>query len=1081
MDSAANTTTTERTDLPAPNEHSTIQSEPAESTASIPTETVPYSNEQSTETFLNPASTSYFSYVNIRGLKTKSNATKVDLVKDLLIEKNQLFFALTETWLREEKDAEIHIDGYKLFRCDRNRAKRKFGRNSGGVAIYVRDDIANSFENILTFSNGVIELLVIYSKIENLVIACIYRQPDDVAGSNRSTSMQLNRALSSFHNLVDTFDPVPNIIMLGDFNLPHIQWPFCTATKGASRDEKQMIETLNDFMDNLFLTQYISESTHKDGNVLDLVLTNNSNIFHDHCITQPLHSTSDHYIIEIVSKLQTSSSPSEAEPKHQPDSLNEYNYHCDKINWDEVKNDLSKIDWQKELRNCEPDSILQIIYQTLLEVSKKHVPIRIKKDNKSPIPKERQNLMRRRSRINKRLVYITSTATKDRLHSELLDIEIKLQKSRKKSKFIQENNAISNIKSNPKYFYSYAKRFSKTYNKIGPLKDNAGNYVYDNVKMANLFADQYKSVFTKSNEKLPCSSELFPDDNSTELNDIPFTEEDMIKAIDELSANSASGPECVAAIMLKNCKDEIAPALYILWRKCFDQGITPQQLKNPNVVPIHKGGSLAVPSNFRPVALTSHVIKIFEKVVKMYMVNFLDRNNLFNDNQHGFRKGRSCLSQLLIHYEEILTALEQDKSVDVIYLDFCKAFDKVDFGVLLRKLKCMGIGGKLGRWIYSFLTERKQVVIVNGFHSRKEDVESGVPQGSVLGPLLFLIHISNIDEDLKHSTLRCFADDSRVTKVIESEIDCQLLQEDLSSVYCWTSRNKMVLNDSKLEALRYANNQTYAYRSPTNTVIKEEESVKDLGIIMSNDATFNTHICTLTMKIRNLASWILRTFQSREKLLLLTMWKTLVLPIHDYCSQLWSPHKVGHIQQLEDIQRSFIRKVKGFENLDYWERLKGLKMLSLQRRRERYQLIYLHKILTLKAPGISSVPANTGFITRSTAKSRNGFRIVLDSNSCRKNVKSSKKDHSFGSHAVKLFNILPKRLRNACLEMSPDEFKSKLDKYLELIPDEPRVNGYTSFCRAPSNSMVDMVTKVRLDQRMLGRNTSQWGGSPTSP
>lgn len=279
---------------------------------------------------------------------------------------------------------------------------------------------------------------------------------------------------------------------------------------------------------------------------------------------------------------------------------------------------------------------------------------------------------------------LTSPAKKDKLRIELLEIEYKLNESRKKTRLQEEARAVNSIKRNSKY----AKRFSKTFNQIGPLKDKSGNFIYENQKIANLLSDQYKSVFSKPETHLPPVNQLFPDNCSADkLTDIPYTINDLIAAIDELSNTAASGPDYVAAILLKNTKHELAPALYVLWRKCLDEGITPYKLKQPEIVPIYKGGSMAIPANFRPVSLTSHLIKIFEKVIKKYPVNYLEDHNLFNANQHGFRKGRSCLSQLLVHYEQILSALENDKDVDVVYLDFSKAFDKVDFEVLLKKIK----------------------------------------------------------------------------------------------------------------------------------------------------------------------------------------------------------------------------------------------------------------------------------------------------------------------------------------------------------------------------------------------------------
>ena len=180
----------------------------------------------------------------------------------------------------------------------------------------------------------------------------------------------------------------------------------------------------------------------------------------------------------------------------------------------------------------------------------------------------------------------------------------------------------------------------------------------------------------------------------------------------------------------------------------MDSGVIPNIMKTANIIPVHKGGSRGLAKNYRPIALTSHLIKVFEKVLSKSIVAFMEINNLFNPGQHGFRYGRSCLSQLITHYDHILDLLEQGHNVDVVYIDFAKAFDKVDFMVTMHKLISLGISGKVGRWIYSFLTHRTQQVMVNKSFSKPIEVKSGVPQGSVLSPLIFLILIGDIDKDV---------------------------------------------------------------------------------------------------------------------------------------------------------------------------------------------------------------------------------------------------------------------------------------------------------------------------------------------
>lgn len=239
--------------------------------------------------------------------------------------------------------------------------------------------------------------------------------------------------------------------------------------------------------------------------------------------------------------------------------------------------------------------------------------------------------------------------------------------------------------------------------------------------------------------------EFFAEDvPQTSLTDIHITPGDTEKAIKELKINSTAGPDGVPAILLLKCSKQLAHPLYKLWRCSLDTGVIPQLLKTAIVCPIYKGGDRRLPKNYRPLALTSHLIKTFEKCARNKIVKYMEDSHLFNDKQHDFRKGRSCLSKLLAHQDWVLNKLAERKNVDVVFLDFAKAFDKVDHGILLHKVKALGITGKIGKWVHAFLTNRLQAVAVDGYTSEKIPVVSGVPQGSVLGPLLFLIHMGDI-------------------------------------------------------------------------------------------------------------------------------------------------------------------------------------------------------------------------------------------------------------------------------------------------------------------------------------------------
>ena len=360
------------------------------------------------------------------------------------------------------------------------------------------------------------------------------------------------------------------------------------------------------------------------------------------------------------------------------------------------------------------------------------------------------------------------------------------------------------------------------------------------------------------------------------------------------------------------------------------------------------------------------------------------------------------------------------------------------------------------KWIESFLSDRIQYVYVNGRKSKPARVNSGVPQGSVLGPLLFLIMVGDIDSSLKYSFLSSFADDTRVLKEINSLTDTLKLQSDLNRIYKWTVDNNMKLNGCKFEHLNYGKDkvlkQYSTYLSNSSTRITTKDTVKDLGVLMSNDCKFTNHICNIITRANSIVGWILRTFESREKLLMLTLWKSLVIPHLDYCSQLWSPLTKGHIQDIEIVQRNYVRKIVGITGISYWDALRKLKMYSLERRRERYMIIYTWKVIEHLVPNINR-NANVRGITWNL-NGRLGRKCVVPL--VRKGPYQTSRYASFAVQGPRLFNCLPRKLRDMS-NCDVKSFKAGLDTFLSTVPDEPQIPSYVQFRRAPSNSITDMM------------------------
>ena len=330
---------------------------------------------------------------------------------------------------------------------------------------------------------------------------------------------------------------------------------------------------------------------------------------------------------------------------------------------------------------------------------------------------------------------------------------------------------------------------------------------------------------------------------------------------------------------------------------------------------------------------------------------------------------------------------------------------------------------------------------------------SGVPQGTVLGPVLFLIHIRNISKELSEATsATSFADDTRVQRGISSADDCSDLQADLQLVYSWADKVNMKFNSGKFECIRYwadaSKVPAFEYLSPDKKPIQIKTDLRDLGVQLSDNLSFSVHIENTVTAGSKLVGWGLRTFWSRSRSVMLTLLRSLVQPKLDYCSQLWSPADQKSINKLESVQRHLVNRIKDrkLDGLNYWEKLKELRLYSQERRRERYQVIFLWKISQRMVSGYSVDFSYDG---------RRGRSIVP------KNVVRSAptmvrhaREQSLGVRGAALFNLLPEQLRSMNSE-HVDLFKNHLDVFLSSIPDQPTMPGLGR--AATTNSLLDQL------------------------
>lgn len=956
------------------------------------------------------------------------------------------FIALTETWLKPYvNDAQLAIGDYNILRCDRDT------RVGGGVLLYTHKDLPVG--NMDSLDNDSCQLLMCTSETSKMVLCLLYRSPS-------ATAEKFKECLDAVQEYISGKDDYETCL-LGDFNVPNISWD----PPGAKSPSASSDLLLNFASDNL-LSQYVIQPTRKD-NILDLFFCNSASLV-THVSARDT-DLSDHKLVEIYMSYNLCQPSYSTPPTFEEAAFRSLDFN--KADFPKISSILEQTQWESLMKECDEEQFPELLTDTLLKACMEGAPL------KSPPKRKCFTALRILSRKKRKLQKDLDTAKRnptappaqvEALTNKIALLHYDIRESIIQEQRYREEKAVGKVKSNPKYFYSYAKKFSRQKQNISMLFDKSNEICTHPKQIAEILSKQFKSVFSNPEEadlsaaNLQNPPLLKPADDET----LSFTETDIMDAINEIRNNAASGPDGVPPTVLKNCREALAKPIFLIWEESFKTGVVPRCYKNSYISPLYKKGSRAVASNYRPVSLTSHIIKIFERVVRKKLVDHLESNNLLTKQQHGFRKGHSCLTQLLHHIDEVIENFMNGSDTDCIYLDYAKAFDKVDHGLLIEKLLKYGVNPKMVDWIKSFLTGRSQQVVVDGHVSLAALIISGVPQGTVLGPILFLVFINDITRCICNSTLRCFADDTRMMKRITWACDVPVLQKDLDTVIKWSERNNMALHEDKFEFIRHSLfkwNQLHnlpmtaeynQYETSKCTLYPVEE-LRDLGVTVSSDLSWTLHIRTIAAKARQKAGWVLSVFHTRSPLIMLTLYKSMVRSLLEYCSPLWNPKNIGDIQTLEGVQRTFTSRIAGCYELDYWERLQKLSLMSLQRRRERYIILHMWKILH----GVSSNDLDVKFVTRP----RTGTQAVVPF--LRKKSSAAHQtlyDSSFAVMGPKLWNAVPYSLNRI---ESFDTFKAKLTRFILTVPDKPPVRGYST---ANSNSL--------LAWRMDSSAAELWGG-----
>ena len=893
------------------------------------------------------------------------------------------------------------------------------------------------------YDDGICQGLYNVYPSAKLFVAVVYRPPDDSLSSFTKLLDVLGQAIE------DLVEHDYDIFLTGDFNLPQVDWESLEILSGGTSDSNRSAQRLFSFMSTYLLTQMVRVPT-RERSTLDLVLCNNERLISE--VKAEPTDISDHDMVEVLLSF-TPGVMEEARATYL-DEVNFRSLDFNRADFSLLNDMFEAVNWE-ELRNSGTfEEFPEKFTRKVLNLCLDSIP---RKKPPTGRPKLYNALRRRKAKLKTRIS--AAQCTGDAARIKQLEDEIGLVSYDIKEAIVHhldlsEKRAVERIRTNPKYFYSFAKSFSKIKHSISSLFNSEKELVTGRKELANILQNQFSSVFSDPD----CPDKSAPNFTVPPLTssdtEFVFTQEDVIGAISDIKLDSAPGPDGVPAILLKRCGVSLSLPIYMLWSESMSSGVVPHFYKTGYVSPLFKKGSRCEAGNYRPVTLTSHVVKVFERVVRKHMVSHLESNDLLSDKQHGFRANRSCLTQMLDHFDTIYEGFTRSEDTDSIYLDYAKAFDKVDLEILIHKLKRYGFHSRLIEWIKSFLFDRDQVVVLDGVHSDLAKVISGVPQGSVLGPLLFILFINDLDQVVTSSRVSFFADDTRVSKQISCLEDCQLLQDDLYRILDWSRRNNMKLHEQKFELLNHLHaknsvlselpfyTETLSYHVSSEIVLQPVEKVRDLGVMVSSDLAWSAHIGSMVSNARSKLSWVFSVFKTRDRVVMTTLYKSLVRSLLEYCCPLWNPGKVTEIQLIEGVQRTFTSRVSGLEKLNYWERLSELKLMSLQRRRERYIILMMWKILH------NIVPNSCDIQFKMTH--RHGAVAVIPPLSRSSSMHNqSLYDRSFTVMGPKLWNKVPQTVKAV---ESFNKFKCSLSDFLALILDQPPIAGYSC---SWSNSLVD--------------------------
>lgn len=808
--------------------------------------------------------------------------------------------------------------------------------SSRGIIVYTHKSIDNSVIEYQQESFEEACLIAIRLRGgDKLVFGCFYRSPTQ-SDTSKKNNEELNKLIESISSRKHS-----HLCLVGDFNFRDINWTSWTTHHNEDSAEWKFINSIQ----NSFLYQHVENTTRRRGNnepsLLDLIFTNErlhiSEIKHH----APL-GKSDHDVITFNYHSYLDFS----EPKTR--------FLYEKADYESMRKHLQSLKWKDDFVSNTNHKSIEMLWEniktTIMSLRDSFVP-KTKQNGKPkwkekgtvPIDANLQMAIKDKRKTHKKWSKCFGDATEHRMAYSKANNKVKRLMRKAKRNF--EKDIASKSDTHPKFFWSYVRSKLKTKTGVAPLLANPkdkNSTVFTDEEKANKLQEQFCSVFTNEPVGQLPQFEKKTNNYTSQL----VVTEDMVRAeIKNLNLNKTCGPDEIHPRMLAELCEELVYPLTLLFQRTVKEGIIPGDWRKANVTPIYKKGAKNLAENYRPISLTSIVCKIMEKIVKDSLLKHLVDNDLLSTKQFGFLPGRSTILQLLKYLDECLETVATGGVIDAIYLDFAKAFDKVPHRRLMQKLEAYGIIGKTLGWIKAFLSDRSQRVVVNNDESIPGKVISGVPQGSVLGPLLFVIFINDLPGKVK-SNVYLFADDTKIAKAVSTAEDALHLQDDLNRLLQWSRDWLLEFNLKKCHVLTLGrlDNITHTHNyTMDNHKLEHVFDEKDLGVTIDFEMNFDEHISNKIRIANAIMGLIRRGFAFLDEKMFRKLYVTFVRPHLEYGQVIWSPHYMRQINMIENVQKRATCLVDGFQNLDYPQRLTRLNLPTLSERRTRGDMIEIWK------------------------------------------------------------------------------------------------------------------------------------------